>query len=274
MYREILKGWLMIDNRDSSVKRTDNFNIYYKDVDSSCIDMIGRVAEKSLALVQKDFNYGVAKKINIIVYTDYEEMAHKIGLGSTGSTAMGVYYGGIISILEPSKWIKDKKNIGEVFEKQGPMVHELTHYILDYMTCGNIPVWFTEGMALFEENRVHGTEWAPGRLYESYYSPDELESNFYKLDEVKAYRQSFLVVRHIVQNYGMEAIIDIISGLKSGKSMNQASKSALGMSVEEIFKESLGILRFVKIGHGKSLESPGSGSQGFFGVPYQINFSG
>jgi hypothetical protein len=58
-------------------------------------------------------------------------MATRIGLG-TGSTAMGVYYGGVISILEPEKWVGRSHDIAEVFNKEGPVLHELTHYAVDY----------------------------------------------------------------------------------------------------------------------------------------------
>lgn len=236
-YREVKKVLFTLSSTDYNTIETENFSISYRDVSRERIDFIKDNAEKSLRLVMKDFNYEVNGKINLIVYPEYKEMADKIGLGS-GYDAMGVYYGGVISILDPSKWIKDSSKMAEMFAVEGPMVHELTHLIVDYMTGGNVPVWFTEGIALYEEYRINKVEWAYNRTFTRFYSSKELEDNFYKLDEIKAYRQAFLSVEFIGKNYGIKGINDIIKELKSGKTMAQALKKVTGLEADELFEKS------------------------------------
>lgn len=237
-YKELRKLDFIDNKMDFYINESSNFKIFYKPISSSCVEMVKDNAEQSLKKVTWDFNYEPESKIDIIIYPEYSEMSNKIGLGR-GSTAMGVYYGGSISLLEPTQWIGSEKNMEEIFIKQGPIVHELTHYLLDDLSNGNIPVWFTEGVALYEEYRVNDVEWAQSRNYATYYSVDELEKCFYELDEIKAYRQSYLIVKYIGSNFGMQTIGSIVSELKLGKSLNQALVKTIKIDEYELFKCSL-----------------------------------
>lgn len=238
IYREMAKSSFVENSQNFSITETDNFRIYYKNSSSQYIDMIKDNAEESLENIMIDFNYDLKEKINIIIYPEYSEMADKIGLG-TGSMAMGVYYEGTISILEPQKWIAQGSNMNEIFKREGPILHELTHYMIDYMSGGNVPVWFTEGVALYEEYRHNNIEWAAEKKYTSYYSVDEINGKFYELDEIKAYKQSFLIIKYICDKYGMESIKNIIKELRVGKSIDESIKDELNIGMEELFEVSL-----------------------------------
>lgn len=238
LYRETKRQDFVLNSRGFNIMDSTNFRIYYRDSSDEYINMIDEDAEKDLGKILDDYDYHINDKIDMVVYPEYEEMANKIGLG-TGSTAMGVYYEGIISILDPAKWIQDKDDMKETFEKDGPVAHELTHYILDYLSGGNVPVWFTEGAALYEEYRVNGVKWGDGMKFDSFYSMRELEDGFYSLDEVKAYRESFLIVKYIGDNYGMGSIRNIARELRMGKSLNQAMEKVLSISEDELVRRSL-----------------------------------
>jgi hypothetical protein len=238
IYREVIREGFVSNGSSFKYCETDNFIIYYKDSSIMSLKMIRDNSEESLRSILSDFDYVPYSKINIIIYPEYSEMADKIGLGN-GSTAMGVYYGGTISILEPKRWIGAAYNSDEIFRREGPVLHELSHYMLDYMSGGNLPVWFTEGVALYEEYRHNGVEWAADKTYTSYYSVDELEHGFYNLDEVKAYKQSFLIVKYIVERYGIRAIQDMAKELRLGKSMDQAVDKVLKTNIAQLLKGSL-----------------------------------
>jgi hypothetical protein len=238
LYREFMKESLVHKDTRFIMEEGNGVNIYYKDSSSYCVGMVKDTAETSLKMLLRDFGYRPESKIDIIIYPEYSEMADKIGLGD-GSKAMGVYYGGTISILEPGKWIEDKADMEDIFIKQGPILHELTHYMLDYMSGGNMPVWFTEGVALYEEYRVNGVKWAPYNYYTGYYSVNELDNKFDELDETKAYKQSFLIMKYVGENFGIESIKNMLSELRMGKSVCQVIKSTLKIEMDELFKRSL-----------------------------------
>jgi hypothetical protein len=238
IYREIAKKSFVENSMDFNALETTNFRIYYRDSSGIYINMIEDNAEQSLERLLEDFDYSLRDKIDIIIYPEYSEMAGKVGLG-TSSMAMGVYYEGTISVLEPEKWIRPGLNMHDVFKKDGPVLHELTHYVLDYMSGGNMPVWFTEGVALYEEYRHNDVEWAQDKIYTTYYSVDEIKEKFYELDEIKAYKESFLVIKYIGENYGIKSIQNIIKDLRYGKSIDQSIKKELNMELEDLFKISL-----------------------------------
>lgn len=236
LYREISKNSFLFTNKHFKAEESMNFRVHYEDSSLEYVGMVIDNAERSLKALSGELGYMPDGKIDIIIYPEYGEMANGIGLG-TGSTAMGVYYGGIISILEPEKWIGKRADICEIFYQKGPVLHELTHYIIDYKTRGNIPVWFTEGIALYEEYRVNRVEWAEGAKLKAYYSFEQLQNDFYSLDETSAYKQSFMVVKHIYDNYGAGSIEEITKMLNEGRSINQAFIRAINMDTKELFKE-------------------------------------
>lgn len=244
LYREIKKESIKEENSKFNIIETSNFYLYYRDNSKDNIHIILNNAEDSLSKLKEEFNFENNEKITVIIYPEYKEMANKIGLGN-GTMAMGVYFGGIISILDPTKWIDTKYEGGEnvdlkeVYNREGPMVHELTHYIVDHLTAGNVPIWFTEGLALYEEYIINNTEWASSKQYFEYYTIEEMEKSFNSLDEVKAYRQSFLIVKYIGESYEKKALLNILKELGKGNTISQAIKKTIGIKIEDVYNNSL-----------------------------------
>jgi hypothetical protein len=244
LYREIKKESIKEENSRFNIIETNNFYLYYRDDSKENVHIILNNAEDALLRLKKEFNFENNEKITIIIYPEYEEMANKIGLGN-GTIAMGVYFGGVISILDPTKWINTESEDGEdidleeVYNRDGPMVHELTHYMVDHLTAGNVPIWFTEGLALYEEYIINNTEWASSKVYPEYYTIEEMKKSFNSLDEVKAYRQSFLIVKYIGENYKKEALLNILKELRKGNTISYAIKKTTRIKIEDVYKYSL-----------------------------------
>lgn len=205
--------------------------IYYCTNDMDYIRNIMDYAEDSIYILSGKYGFKPTQKVDIIVYKKYDDMAQMMALG-TGSPALGAYYCNTIGLMGPGKY-------GSSEDIESLLLHELTHYMLDLRTRGNIPAWFTEGVALYEEYDVYNTIWDADEKFSDYYSLDELSGNFYGLDEVKAYKESFMIVKHIVDNYGTASISKISSELKAGKSFDQAALKILHKDMEHIFYESL-----------------------------------
>jgi hypothetical protein len=110
------------------------------------------------------------------------------------------------------------------------MAHELTHLVVDYLTGGNYPRWFTEGVAQYEEYKLTGFEFqdATGSLQPPFYSMRELTEHFDSMpNQARAYGESLAVIRFIVHQAGEPALYQIIAELGRGLDFNQAAIKVL-----------------------------------------------
>lgn len=214
--------------------QTKHFIIKYTDADAKYIELIERVAEDSYNRVGRDMGYYPTKKINMVVFHSRTVMRESLSLPK-GDDAMGVYLNGVIGILSPGLWIADKKHIDEIFWKDGPVLHEYTHFVVDDIARGNYPIWLTEGIALNEEFRLNNYKWGEGYAYKKGpYSIKELTSDFNRLDEVLAYKRSFEILNYISNKYGNSKIVGILKKLGAGRTLDSAFKDVLGVSIDAV----------------------------------------
>lgn len=211
---------------------TEHFIIKYTPTDESNIGNIARVSEQSFEEVTNLFGYSPTTKTTIVVYPDTESLAQSFGWDKD-EKAMGVYWAGSIRILSPSQWVTGK--VEDEFYKEGPMVHELTHLLVDDLTKGNYSRWWTEGIAQYVEKKITGFEFTnpfkEGDPIE-YYDFKVLEKNFDQLNQQIAYWQSLKVVEYIADNYGEDKLFVILTYLGQGNNMPLAIEKALAVSYD------------------------------------------
>lgn len=184
-----------------------------------------------------DFNFTPKQKIPIIVYASREELNASFGWPAS-ENAMGVYWGGVIRVLAPRAWINedDPEAVKRIFWQSGPMAHEMTHLVLDYVARGNYPRWFTEGLAQYEEYKITGFLFSqpPGIWERGLYPLERMDRNFDALpDQTLAYRQSLSAVEYIVAVYGEDGLHKIINNLAQGKNFHDSMIQALGTTPEQ-----------------------------------------
>lgn len=163
------------------------------------------------------FSYRPVKPVEIIIYDNADDMRDALHI-SRNRTVEGAYYMGKITILSPYAWPDaPKTDIEDYFMMSSPVVHEITHMVVDEITRGNVPVWLTEGIATYMEYRIMGYDWTADIDVKEPYSIEQLTKDFDKLDEYQAYRQSFLIVKRMVDRYGDEYIVGILNCMGHGK---------------------------------------------------------
>jgi hypothetical protein len=134
---------------------TRHYNIRFQPQDGRYADMVGEAAESAYTDVTPIFNRLPQKKTTIIIYPDSASLAQSFGWDKN-EKALGVYWGGSIRILSPGQWLPDHDK--ETFWKEGPMVHEFAHLLVDDITKGNYNRWWTEGIAQYVEKQTTGFE--------------------------------------------------------------------------------------------------------------------
>lgn len=207
---------------------TRHFIIKNIGAEKNTSEELGNLLEKSYNLIGKEFNYFPVKKTPVFIYGSMEEFWKK-NEALKGQAVMGLYHMGVIHIVAPQVFDMDLYE----FEKNGPVLHEYTHKLLDDLSGGNMEIWFTEGMALFQEYKHYGTEWGQGMTFNNEYTMKQLRENFMSLEDVQAYRQSFETVKSIYDKYGKDKILSLLSELRKGNDMGRAFLNLFGESLEK-----------------------------------------
>ena len=116
---------------------------------------------------------------------------------------------------------------------RGVLFHEYAHVIVFELTRGNCPLWLNEGIAeMFGRTQYNRPLPALGRAVRDGTLADfkKLEANFSGFSSATAalaYQQSYSLVNYMVTTYGWHRIKQILSGLGSGLSFDQAATVAL-----------------------------------------------
>lgn len=211
-----------------SVTETEHFKIKYTEPDKAYIPMICNASEQAYQLVSRVFAQEPQGKTTIVVYPDSASLSASFGW-DRDQKAMGVYWGGSIRILTPREWI-GSADADELFAREGPMVHEFTHLMVDEITRGNYNRWWTEGVAQYVEKNITGFQFTDpfvGGRPVYYYELDSLERKFDSLNQQVAYWQALKIVEYIVDEYGEDSLFDILKALGQGLNMKQAIEHTL-----------------------------------------------
>lgn len=211
---------------------TEHFIIKYRQEDENIVRDTASMFEKSFRVAEKEFGYEPKDKTVIIIYRNEQEL-WSYQKSVQGQAVMGLYSMGTIHILSPNAYKNQGQNKMKFFEHDGPVLHEYTHRIVDDLTGGNIELWLTEGIALYEEYNVNGTEWAPGFKYERYFDSQEMRAGFMYAEEVQAYRQSLDMVKYLIDKYGMDSFKNLMQELKSGSDTNAAFIKVYGVTADQ-----------------------------------------
>jgi hypothetical protein len=143
-----------------------------------------------------------------------------------------VYSSYLVIWSEPEK----EEHLRNVFVTSGPMIHELTHLVVDYITGGNVPRWVTEDLSQYEEYRLTGFKFGEpaGLLEQTPYFFKTMEEGFDELpDQTLAYWQSLSAIQYIVEEYGKDSVHQILKILAGGDSIDEALYEVLGVAQKE-----------------------------------------
>ena len=216
---------------------SEHIELRFKD-DAEGARVVLDVAEQELSSVLSDIRVQADTRVLVLVYSTREELRDEFGW-SASEDAMGVYFGGVVRVLSPRAWVNsvDIDVLRERFRAEGPLAHEFTHLVLDELTEGNYPRWFSEGVAQYEEYMVSGYMWIePGaRSQTPFYSYADLDRGFEDLpDQAKAYRQAFLMVYYLVTQHGWDKVLALVASLQRGTGFGAAMQMTYGFREAEL----------------------------------------
>ncbi len=145
-----------------------------------------------------------------------------------GAGLLGVCFGTVITMNSPGSLTNGKNNW------EATLWHELCHVITLTATKNKMPRWLSEGISVYEEMQ-RNPNWGQ-RMTITYrkmiivageLTPiEDLSQAFYKAKTGKhtmfAYYESMLVVKYIVDHFGMDALRGILKDLATGMPINDS----------------------------------------------------
>ncbi|WIV12509.1 peptidase MA family metallohydrolase [Proteiniborus sp. MB09-C3] len=233
MVKHIEKARVLKYTEDFKTFETEYFIIRYEKEDEEYAKLTGSIADKYYESICDMYKYYPSSKSDIIIYSNEKDFLENLKFDK-GNTPIGVYYSGTINILSPKIWINDTENLNEIYEFNGPVIHEFAHLLIDDITRGNYPMWLTEGLALYTEYKTTGFEWQNYDTVDYKVTLDDLDKRFDDINQALAYRKSFEVVKGISDEWGFEKLRHMLDILGEGSNINQSARAVLKTNLFEL----------------------------------------
>ena len=217
--------------------------LHYYSGSSNFGNTLKSTAVNALSRLSKDTGLNATEPIDLYIYANTADMRDAVLYepGWTGGLAYPENNIVIIGIApEELEWGKRTE------------AHELTHVLVgDYtFSClGAMPTWMVEGLAVYGEGAPEpseATNFAKRVQNNSLLSFRVLSGGFSE-DPDKAdlsYSQSYYMVNYLIEQYGKEKLIDLLTLLKSGGELNASLQSNYGFDLtgfENEWRLSLGL---------------------------------
>ncbi|GMR12082.1 MAG: hypothetical protein BMS9Abin29_0269 [Gemmatimonadota bacterium] len=224
------------------VLRTERFEILLHESESELLaPYVEEMANAAFEGLQKRYgDYTPPLPIRIEIFPSHADFSVRT-VGLAGIGALGVSFGRVIAMDSPSA-----RALGE-FNWASTLWHEMAHVFHLGLTRHEVPRWFSEGLAVHEQHlarpgwghqpspdflRVHkqGLMLPVSQLNEGFVRPR------YPAQVVHSYFQASVVFEYIEGRWGLQAILDMMSGYRDGRTTRELVESVLGLEMEELDK--------------------------------------
>ena len=203
---------------------------WYSGSDSFAQELMA-TCEEGLASLTQDIGTYPEKPIKIYVYESTGDLRGAMVFSQEWTGGVAFIDFGIIAIsISPSQieWGK------------GALLHELTHLVVHQATFspyGQLPLWLDEGLAMYNEGELDSNLSA---YLEDAIAKDELISvrslcspfSAYTDKASLSYAQSYSLVKYLLDNYGQESMLDLLTIFKQGSTYDEALTNVYGFDID------------------------------------------
>ncbi len=175
----------------------------YAGSDSENAQRVVNMIDFYLPFLMNDFGIDDTETVTVALFENKQTLAQAVG--ATPEDVSGAYIAGYICLLSPSAWATTPTS--RRYKQEGPVIHELTHYVMEQAGgYKNFERWFSEGMALYYEQKYTGMEWRADLSEDCKSIEYEELLNFDRLDSQLAYRRAYEIVRNYAVIKGENAL--------------------------------------------------------------------
>ena len=182
---------------------------------------------KAKATLCRKYGVELTQRTTVDIFPEQKDFAVRTFGMPDNPGYLGVCFGSVITANSPASQAPDPANWKDV------LWHEFCHVVTLNMTKNKMPRWLSEGISVYEERQadpiwgermdlayrdmiLHGELTPLGELSGAFLAPKDGQHLQF------AYFESSLVVEYIVQQYGIEALKQILKDLGEGQEINTA----------------------------------------------------
>ena len=230
------------DNRHSWQSLTRGIlTLFWYEGDEAFARELMDTCEEGLTRLTEGIGTYPEKPINVYVYASANDLRGSMIFPQewTGGVAF-IYFGTIAIGISP----------GNLDWGKSALVHELTHLVVHqavFSSYGQLPIWLDEGLAMNNEGELQPYL----RSYLDRAVSDDLLISVRSLcspfsaDPEKAYlsyAESYSLVEYLLDNYGDEKMLDLLTIFKQGSTYDEALTTVYGFDIDGLdrrWRESL-----------------------------------
>lgn len=191
-------------------------------------DRVLEILTEAKQVLGEKYGLNIEERTLVEFYPNQQDFAIR-SFGSLGGQGLlGVCFGSVVTMNSPGSVTAGKNNW------EATLWHEYCHVITLTKTKNKMPRWLSEGISVYEEIERQpnwGQRMTPRYrkmiLEEDVATPiSEMSQAFFQAESGEhvmfAYYQSMLVVKHIIEDFGEEALRNILVDLANGVLINDA----------------------------------------------------
>jgi len=220
--------------RQWQVVVTPHFRIFYYADEEVARDTVAPVAEKAYLRVMRVLPFAPSHPIAILLFPSRRDMP----------TSTGKEFGSSAGRYEIRLSPVGKEKLERI------ITHELTHVVHMAWSNGKRgPAWLEEGLAEYvSKNADPDYDWEKGIILrdlsrnETFHSKEELRKHphlFALSERQKFYAESQAMVEYLIEDYGLDKLIQLFESLGEGKGTYTAFKEIYGKSMSMVEEEAL-----------------------------------
>ena len=216
----------MMDNLDGfvTVERGDLVVRLHPDEAPVLERYVLDLAQEALDELSARYEMTVQTPILVEVFPSHDDFAVRT-LGLPGMLgALGACFGQVVTLDSPRA-----RPPGD-FNWMSTLWHEMAHVVTLQMSSQRLPRWLSEGISTYEEKRKH-LAWGRDQVLEfanalnagTLLSISELNGGFTRPESISlAYFHASVVVEHLVDTYGLEALRTLVRAYGDGLETEEA----------------------------------------------------
>lgn len=220
---------------------TENFVVRYnKQTDPGMGDYLASYMEEIYAEVTSDYATPLTDRTIIEMFPTHRQFSVRI-TGKPWIPTVGACSGRVIALASP----RDSADTMGAFNFARVLKHEFTHTVTLAATNNRIPHWFTEGLAVYQEDAPRPFEWcellADAARRDDLFTLESIDWGFMRprkpTDRTMAYAQSEWMCEYIVQRFGYDVINRMLRRYHDGATQPDVMEQELNIATTEFDRD-------------------------------------